>query len=938
MIENLTHQYRYPGPKPFNTAQQHIFYGRDKDTQALLDLVSLSRITVVFGKSGLGKSSLINAGVVPRIESKGRFTAVNVRFGSYTDKTRDMPLDKTRQAIAPFLNEKPFYLDQLLPNDKSLWALGEKFQAQSKGRSDLLFIFDQFEELFTYPTEHITAFKQAFAELMNNQVPVRFTEALEKQYAQGTTTLTEDELELLHKPFNTKALIAIRSDRLSLLEKLTDALPILLKNMFELYPLSKNDAEQAILSPARDKAINRFISPVFDFTPQAVAKIIGFLTQNDTESIESTQLQIICQSVEKKIQHEHTLIQDQDLGDLEQVIQNYYFDTISKVGSETDQFAARLLIEDGLVFEEEQRRLSLYEGQIYKNFNIQPTVLQKLVDAHLLRAEPSLHGGYTYELSHDTLVAPVLKAKSRRKEAERLKIEQQRQTERAAELAEAKQEAEVERGKRRKATALALAAVLLFLISAITGFYAWQQQNKAHEATLEAIGQKEKAEAAKNIAVLERLKADSLGTIAVREADNALKNFEAAQYNAAQAKSNALAATRAREEAEKNLKAANQQKGIATDALNESERNLQKAVTAETKALAEQAKAQKALEDVQLANVRVVIAYLRDIDKDIHQLQYDTAFEKCQIALALKVDNQKMALTKRVLEIAYFFTETDSLISAIKTLDELKQTGLSVKTPNIKQKLRAEIENLGTPQYFSFLEDRYYPKMLAVEGGEFMMGSTEFEDEKPVHKVRLSPFNLAETEITNWQYNIYAQQKKQRIQQATWQFAGDNPVIYVSWYDAQRYVKWLSEKTGQKYRLPTEAEWEFAAKGGTKTHNYKHSGSNNPNDVAWSFENAKNRTQAIKSKLPNELGLFDMNGNVWEWCSDIKSAVYYKECEKQGLMIDPQGPIGKDEDSRSIRGGSWGYYAADCNSTIRGHNQPTDGSQDFIGFRVALSK
>ena len=219
-----------------------------------------------------------------------------------------------------------------------------------------------------------------------------------------------------------------------------------------------------------------------------------------------------------------------------------------------------------------------------------------------------------------------------------------------------------------------------------------------------------------------------------------------------------------------------------------------------------------------------------------------------------------------------------------------------------------------------------------------MMGNNLYDGEKPIHKVRVSSFQLGETEITNWQYNIYAQQMKKRIEFGNWQPAGDNPVIYISWYDTQRYIAWLSEKTGLKYRLPTEAEWEFAAIGGIKSLHYRYSGSNDSVAVAWCFQNSKNRTQAVKNKRANELGLYDMNGNVWEWCSDFNSYIYYQACEKKGLVVNPQGPEGAELDSRTIRGGCWNMDGVDCNPSIRGHKQPDDGSLDFIGFRVAASK
>ncbi len=148
----------------------------------------------------------------------------------------------------------------------------------------------------------------------------------------------------------------------------------------------------------------------------------------------------------KKVTYENQCIQAHDLGDVESVYENYYEDQLNLLKNDTDRHAARLLIEDGLIFEEEERRLSLYEGQIYKAYGLSQEGLRLLVDSHLLRSEPSLQGeGYTYELSHDSLVGPVLRAKARRKEEEERLLAAQEKIARERELEEVRRQAEEER-------------------------------------------------------------------------------------------------------------------------------------------------------------------------------------------------------------------------------------------------------------------------------------------------------------------------------------------------------------------------------------------------------------------------------------------------------------------------------------------------------------
>ena len=186
--------------------------------------------------------------------------------------------------------------------------------------------------------------------------------------------------------------------------------------------LGIRQAKEAILKPAQEAGA--YLSAPFVYESETLQKILRFLSKDNTHRIESFQLQILCQWVEQySIKNNDLSISPTDLGDLSQIYKNYYDDQIALIGDPEDQYHARLLIEDGLIFEPEERRLSLYEGQIYQNYNISEALLEKLVDARLLRAEPNTAGGFSYELCHDTLVAPILKAKTKRVAKERAEAE-----------------------------------------------------------------------------------------------------------------------------------------------------------------------------------------------------------------------------------------------------------------------------------------------------------------------------------------------------------------------------------------------------------------------------------------------------------------------------------------------------------------------------------
>ena len=213
-------------------------------------------------------------------------------------------------------------------------------------------------------------------------------------------------------------------------------------------------------------------------------------------------------------------------------------------------------------------------------------------------------------------------------------------------------------------------------------------------------------------------------------------------------------------------------------------------------------------------------------------------------------------------------------------------------------------------------------KMIKVEGGTFQMGSENGYDwEKPVHSVTLSGYYIGETEVTQemWQAVMGSNPSE---------FKGDNlPVERVSWDDCQKFISKLNQKTGRRFALPTEAQWEFAARGGNKSQGYKYSGSNNIHDVAWYWDNSSEQTHPVGTKMANELGLYDMSGNVEEWCAD-----WYDDYSSSS-QTDPVGP--STGSYRVLRGGSWGSYASYCRSSNRHFSNPA-GRNYYYGFRLVL--
>ena len=216
----------------------------------------------------------------------------------------------------------------------------------------------------------------------------------------------------------------------------------------------------------------------------------------------------------------------------------------------------------------------------------------------------------------------------------------------------------------------------------------------------------------------------------------------------------------------------------------------------------------------------------------------------------------------------------------------------------------------------------FEPEMVFVEGGTFQMGSSSGEsDEKPVHSVTLSAFNIGKYEVTQAQWKAVMGNNP-----SSFTGCDDCPVDNVSWNDVQQYISKLNSQTGKNYRLPTEAEWEYSAKGGKSSKGYTYSGSNNLNAVAWYTDNSGSKTHAVGGKKANELGIYDMAGNVWEWCSDWYGTYNrYSETNPTGAS---SGQI------RVLRGGSWYYDASSCRAAKRVRNDPD--YRYSLGFRLVL--
>ena len=221
-------------------------------------------------------------------------------------------------------------------------------------------------------------------------------------------------------------------------------------------------------------------------------------------------------------------------------------------------------------------------------------------------------------------------------------------------------------------------------------------------------------------------------------------------------------------------------------------------------------------------------------------------------------------------------------------------------------------------------------KMIAVEGGSFMMGATPGqgedarENEKPVHKVTVDDFLIGETEVTQELWFAVMGNNPSHFKSDE----GNLPVENVSWNEVQVFIKKLNVITGQHFRLPFEAEWEYAARGGKKSTDKKYSGSDDVDEVAWHKDNANGVTHTVASKKSNEIGLYDMSGNVWEWCED-----WFVDYSAEELL-NPQGGI--DGNDFVQRGGSYSFNGVSFARTSLRSKDKAGYVSPGVGFRMVL--
>ncbi len=856
--KQLTIQYRYPGTHPFTADYRDLFFGRDEDVERLSQLCSLEGLIILYGKSGLGKTSLLNAGVVPLLQKEENYEAFDVRFGSYVPESDNNPTEILCRKISDTASYDNFLWNKVLniPDQvktllrsgvihseipESLWCYFKSLQIQNNGGNSFLIVFDQFEELFTYPDTFITIFAKELSELLNVKTPQYIRDLIKKRLEIDKDFISREEMQTLYTPMNIKVLISIRSDRMCFLNRLKIYLPDILNQTYELQPLEISQARAAILRPAEKEG--NFASHTFQYEKNTLDEIVNYLSNNGKQKIETFQLQFLCHYAENVVLNskEKQMLVKEDFGDFDTIFERHYNNIIEEISEGHVREAVRTFIEDHLIIE--GCRVALPELVITSEHNISVFLLKQLVNTRILRSEPNTTGHFSYEISHDTLVSPILEAGRLRREIEKVKrVERER-----------REEIRIMREKQK----LKIIVGVTFAAIISIGFAIWGFVQKNHQ----------RMQVLRAVELLETMKPEGVSNLYKYFRKNGIKCYKMGDYGMARI----------------HFKSANLSPDVPTST-------------------------------------------------DLKVWLYN--IEKCE-ALGLQANDEIYKGN---------FAEAQKISEEIITINE----------SSVVNKCRLAMCKLFTEQ------------LVSVQGGTFQIGIVDGEsNEKPVRSVRLDDFSISKYEVTNNQYahflNQYGSDQVRKgdykgkpmisqlprgviIQGKVWvPQAGfeKHPVVGVSWFGANEFCRYYGGS------LPTEAQWEYAARSGGEDELWSGIGNEEKSDqeelwsgvdneevlkeYAWYTENSENTTHPVGIKEPNGIGVYDMSGNVYEWCYDWY-VNYNKNVRKNHYGINVQKNHSEKVRYRNARGGGWSEDASCCRTTYRYKDYPEDMYND-LGFR-----
>jgi hypothetical protein len=888
---------------PYGPNDSKVFFGRSAEIDELYALVFRTPLLLVYGLTGTGKTSLIDCGLRNRYDGTDWLPFFVRRKDNLNDALRDtlqnaLPDDKSRNLTEAVSYLYRFYL------------------------RPVYLIFDQFEELFILGTkQEQEEFKQNLKSLLEANLTCKIILVMREEYIGWLYDFERDIPAIFD--FRLRVETMKRKNIEEVIEKSCAVFNIALES-------PENNIDQIYDNVSEGKAVVQlpYLQVYLDtLYRQDIARTYPSgapaITEQPYPPLTFTGKEIFeCGHISGVLEN---FLREKVSELQESMAQKYPGLPADAVKTVLNSFVTSLGTKKPMPYQLVNKQVQfLSPPEVLRDFNatfIHDTV-RNLEQNRVLR-----DSGETFELAHDTLAHKIFENRSE---------EEKRRDEVQARLTTSFKEYQ-ESGTHLNAAQIARLEEWLPILRLSP-----EEAKFVHDsrAAVEAQRQKERDEAEKERrlrldAEQAKKRAQLFTYIASVVAVLAGIAFFWANYQSSIAKEQRSLAEAATITADSNATVALEQKRLAESSAEFARLQEMRADTQRDIAVSNAEKARIALLNMQQANRNRVDQILVEAGADILALRYDAALSKLHNAAAL--GQKRPQIGEALLEIVYFFNETGKRQEANKELSTVAALlGKNINPSKAdRTSIRTALQNL-SPTRFGELETRYYPVLASIKGGGGLSG-----------------FKLAKTETTVWQYNLFLNARGKNMLDETgirrpgWGWAGDNPVVFVSWYDAVLYANWLSEQRGlipaytidqeqqdtnnisdidklkwtvtrrenaNGFRLPTEAEWAFAAKGGLNPTAFEYAGSNNPDEVAWHSGNAQKHTRPVGSKKPNNLGLYDLSGNVWEWCWDWGASSFGRY--------------------RVVRGGSWKNMVSSIRIADGGIRSP-DSQEDQYGFRVA---